>query len=298
MRRQRINRFHAVVNEDKPGRRVRAPFRIARLHQLFLKRRDHCLNRQPVAWRRFDHDMSRSPTSDMCSVRGIGVAESASTSTFLRISFRRSLCATPKRCSSSTISKPEIVKLHVFRKQPVRADHHVHFARFQIRQNLFLLRRAAKAAEHFNARRESRESLLERFVMLKRQHRRRRQHRHLLAVRHGLERRAHGHFRLAVAHVAAKQPVHRLGALHIALDVRDGRVLVGRLLEFERVLKFPLPIAVRRKMQSPRRFCAPRKARAACRPCPPPICSTRVLRVVQAVPPSLSSGGCAPSSTR
>ena len=51
-------------------------------------------------------DMSRMPTSDMFSVRGIGVAVIVSTSTFLRICLMRSLCATPKRCSSSTTSRP------------------------------------------------------------------------------------------------------------------------------------------------------------------------------------------------
>src|SRR5439155_1369849 len=51
-------------------------------------------------------DMSRRPTSDMCSVRGMRVAESARASTFLRISLRRSLWATPKRCSSSTTRRP------------------------------------------------------------------------------------------------------------------------------------------------------------------------------------------------
>ena len=51
-----------------------------------------------------------TPTSDMCSVRGIGVADSVSTSTERRISLRRSLCATPKRCSSSTITRPRFLK--------------------------------------------------------------------------------------------------------------------------------------------------------------------------------------------
>jgi hypothetical protein len=50
--------------------------------------------------------MSRRPAKDICSVRGIGVADSDSTSTF-SLSWRSSsFCFTPKRCSSSTISKP------------------------------------------------------------------------------------------------------------------------------------------------------------------------------------------------
>src|SRR5438552_847952 len=50
--------------------------------------------------------MSRSPASDICSVRGMGVAESDSTSTRKRSWRRRSFCLTPKRCSSSTIRSP------------------------------------------------------------------------------------------------------------------------------------------------------------------------------------------------
>ena len=51
-------------------------------------------------------DMSRSPTRDIFRVRGIGVAVIDSTSTLRLISFSRSLCVTPKRCSSSTMSSP------------------------------------------------------------------------------------------------------------------------------------------------------------------------------------------------
>jgi hypothetical protein len=42
----------------------------------------------------------------MFMVRGIGVAVRVSTSTLVRIFFRRSLWVTPKRCSSSTITSP------------------------------------------------------------------------------------------------------------------------------------------------------------------------------------------------
>ncbi len=46
------------------------------------------------------------PAIDICSVRGIGVADIAITST-LSFSWRSSsFCLTPKRCSSSTISRP------------------------------------------------------------------------------------------------------------------------------------------------------------------------------------------------
>jgi hypothetical protein len=51
-------------------------------------------------------DISRMPVSDISSVRGIGVALIVSTSTAVRICLRNSLCSTPKRCSSSTMTSP------------------------------------------------------------------------------------------------------------------------------------------------------------------------------------------------
>ena len=46
------------------------------------------------------------PVRDISRVRGMGVADMESTSTLVRIVFSASLCSTPKRCSSSTITSP------------------------------------------------------------------------------------------------------------------------------------------------------------------------------------------------
>ena len=128
----------------------------------------------------------------------------------------------------------------------MRADQDVHLARFGVLQHFFLLARGAKSAHHFDAHRKRRESPAKRLPVLEREHRGGRQHGHLPRIADGLERRAHGHFRLAVAHVAAEQPVHRLGGFHIALHFLDGTKLVRGFLEFEGILKFPLPVAVGR----------------------------------------------------
>ena len=64
--------------------------------------------------------------------------------------------------------------------------------------------------------REAGEAIAQRLQVLERQHRRRREKRHLLAVHHRLERGAHRHFGLAVADVAAEQPIHRRRRLHVA----------------------------------------------------------------------------------
>ena len=51
-------------------------------------------------------EVSRIPVSDISRVRGIGVALMASTSTLVRICLSFSLCSTPKRCSSSIMTRP------------------------------------------------------------------------------------------------------------------------------------------------------------------------------------------------
>jgi hypothetical protein len=55
-------------------------------------------------------DMSRIPETAICKVRGIGVAESVSTSTLVLSCLMRSLWVTPKRCSSSTTTRPSFLK--------------------------------------------------------------------------------------------------------------------------------------------------------------------------------------------
>ncbi|MNQ97053.1 hypothetical protein D3C85_1126810 [compost metagenome] len=51
-------------------------------------------------------EKSRMPSSDMPSVRGMGVAVSVSTSTSARRALSASFWRTPKRCSSSMITRP------------------------------------------------------------------------------------------------------------------------------------------------------------------------------------------------
>ncbi len=51
-------------------------------------------------------DISRMPVTAISSVRGMGVADIVSTSTLARSFFSCSLCSTPNRCSSSTMTRP------------------------------------------------------------------------------------------------------------------------------------------------------------------------------------------------
>ena len=180
----------------------------------------------------------------MFSVRGIGVAVIVSTSTRLRICLIRSLCATPKRCSSSTTSRPRSRNCTSFDSRrcvptmistlPAARSSSVSFCSALVRKRLTMSMRTGNAAKRF----------LQRLEVLEREHGRRREDRDLLAVHHRLERRAHRDFGLAVADVAAQQAIHRRRRLHVALDVGDRRLLIGRQLPLEGVLELLLPVRV------------------------------------------------------
>ena len=68
------------------------------------------------------------PVTAISSVRGIGVADIVSTSTLVRMCLSCSLCSTPKRCSSSTITRPRSLKLHLAGQDAVGADDDVEAA--------------------------------------------------------------------------------------------------------------------------------------------------------------------------
>ena len=56
-------------------------------------------------------DISLTPNKDICNVLGIGVADKVKTSILVFNSLSFSFCSTPKRCSSSMMSKPKSLKL-------------------------------------------------------------------------------------------------------------------------------------------------------------------------------------------
>ena len=61
----------------------------------------------------------------MFNVRGIGVAVSVSMSTSVLSDFRRSLWRTPKRCSSSMMTRPRFPELYHSGQQAMCADNDV-----------------------------------------------------------------------------------------------------------------------------------------------------------------------------
>ena len=139
----------------------------------------------------------------------------------------------------------EVLDLDVAVEQPVGADHDVDAAVGQPFDDLARLLVALEPAQRPQRHREAAHPLGEGRVVLGDEQRRRHQHRHLLALLHRLERGPDGDLGLAVADVAADQPVHGYDATHVGLDLLDRAQLVGGLVERERILELGLPRGVR-----------------------------------------------------
>src|SRR6202022_3606587 len=105
--------------------------------------------------------------------------------------------------------------------------------------------------------REVRETLLEGARVLVGENRRRHEDRNLPSALHGLECGAHGDLRLAVAHVADEEAVHRTRALHVLLHVGRRLALVWSVFKQKTTLELALPRRVG-DMRRPRGDFAPR----------------------------------------
>ena len=103
----------------------------------------------------------------------------------------------------------QVVELHVRLHEAMRADDDVHRAGGQPLDDFGLLPRRGEPREGGNREGKLGHPRREGPQMLLGKDRRRHEHRHLVAGIDRLEGRPHGHLRLAVAHVAAQQAVHR-----------------------------------------------------------------------------------------
>ena len=204
-----IDRLDAVVDEIDLAAALQL-VRIARRDHLLVELDDVGLDRQPILRRRLD-DRHVADADE----RHVQRARDR------RRAHRQHVDVLPQLLDLLLVrdaealllvddEQPEIAELHVLRQQAVRADDDVDLAGGEIgercpsarpcvRNRLTMSMRTGKPANRS----------LQRLLVLERQDRRRRQERDLLAVHHRFERRAHGHFGLAVADVAAEQPVHR-----------------------------------------------------------------------------------------
>jgi hypothetical protein len=111
-----------------------------------------------------------------------------------------------------------------------------------------VLRREPRDA--LDADREVPEAVVEARPVLLREDRRGHEHEHLTAARDHLHGGSDGHLRLAEAHVAADQPVHRPRRLEVRLDGLDRLQLVVRLRVGERLLQLAEELVVRRVLHA------------------------------------------------
>ena len=137
----------------------------------------------------------------------------------------------------------ELLRAHVAREQPVRADQDVDSALPEGLDRRSLIGRRAEARDVLDREGIVLQPLGEGAVVLLGEDRRRHEHHHLLAVVGGLEGGAQRDLRLAVADVAADQAVHRPRRLHVDLHLLDRLALVGRLAVGPGVLEVALPVA-------------------------------------------------------
>ena len=135
----------------------------------------------------------------------------------------------------------EVFELHILGEQPVGADHHVDVARRERGDHPLLVAGGEEAGDHLDPHRVVREAVAEGLAVLVGEEGRGHEDRHLLAVLYRLERGAHRDLGLAEADVTADEAVHRHLALHVGLHRVDRGLLVGRLLEGERILHLVLP---------------------------------------------------------
>ena len=144
----------------------------------------------------------------------------------------------------------QMLEAHGTCDEPVGPDHHVDLSLGEALDHLARLRVGLETAQrsHFDGKRCK--ALRERVDMLLDEQRRGTQHRHLSAVLYRLEGRAHGDLCLAKTHVAANEPVHRDGLLHVGLHLVNGAQLVRRLNKSEGLLEFALPWGVGPKLAS------------------------------------------------
>ena len=194
------------------------------------------------------------PLRERYSVRGIGVAVSVRTSIDALSRLRRSLCFTPKRCSSSTIRSPRSLKTTSSeRRRCVPTTTSTAPSASAARRSRWSLA-PRKRPERPDLHGVVGEPLLEGVPVLLDEDRRGGKHRDLLAVLDRLEGRPDRDLGLAVPDISADEAVHRPLPLHVPLDVLRGRALIRGVLVEERGLHLQLPPRVRRERVPDRRL--------------------------------------------
>ena len=243
-RRDALDIEHAIVQiEDLSAAVQLAQDRVA--NHPFVELSDDGLHGQPILRRRLDGaHVARARQREMQRARdGRGaerehVHELAQQLELLLVHHAEALFLVDDH-------EAKLLERDVVLHEAVRADDDVHRAGRQILNDLARLAGGPVTRQHFDANRVIRHAFAEGVEVLLRQHRGRHEDGHLPPIHHRLERRANRHLRLAVANVAADEPVHRLRSLHVALGGVDGTPLMRRFLIEKGTLELPLPRRVR-----------------------------------------------------
>ena len=117
----------------------------------------------------------------MCSVRGIGVAESDEHVDLEPQRAQELLLPDAEPLLLVDDDEPELLRDHVAREDPVRADEHVDLALGELREHLLDLGRPPEAGDHLDADGEVAVALAEGVPVLLGEDRRRAEHEHLAA---------------------------------------------------------------------------------------------------------------------
>ena len=134
---------------------------------------------------------------------------------------------------------------HISLQQPVGTDYDINITLLQFFKRLLNFFIGNKTADHSDSSPEGFQPFPAGEQMLLRQYRGGNKQGRLFSVHYRFKCCPQGHFRLAVAHVAAQEPVHRYGFFHIRLNFGNGLHLVRRFLKGEAFLKLTLQIRVR-----------------------------------------------------
>ena len=138
-------------------------------------------------------------------------------------------------------------KAHILRNDTVCADQQIDLAAGNVLKNLRLLLFGAEARKQLNIHRNRIKAAQRRLIMLIRQHGRRREQHALLTGQNAFERGTERDLRLAEAHVAAEQSVHRARRFHIVLDLFNAPELIVRFHIGEAAFKIVLRIVIRQE---------------------------------------------------
>ena len=146
----------------------------------------------------------------------------------------------------------QIFKFHLLIQQGVGANDEVNFSLFELLENLFFLRRCAKAVDVIHRSRKFLQAITKGFGVLQRKDGGRHQYRDLFAVQNRLKCRPDRYLGFTKTHVATDQAIHRIRLGHVGLGIDGGLQLVGGIFVDEGGFQLHLHVVVGGKSEAGR----------------------------------------------